>query len=220
MNKLQLENLSYRYAKKSRLILKDVNLTFTEGTITAIVGESGAGKSTLLHLIAGLIKAEKGSILFNGEKVTDPAAYRRNICSMISQSYLLFPYRTVFENAEYPLQMKKIKYTRNAVEEALSSVNLPSELYGRLPSTLSGGEQQRVAIARCLLSDSDIIVADEPTGNLDVHNTQEIISLLLNIAHQKKKIIIIVTHDPEVAAQADTCYELSYGNIRPYTLHH
>lgn len=220
MNKLQLENLSYRYAKNSRLILKDVNLTFTEGTITAIVGESGAGKSTLLHLIAGLIKAEKGSILFNGEKVDDLAAYRRNICSMISQSYLLFPYRTVFENAEYPLQMKKIKYTRNAVEEALASVNLHSELYGRLPSTLSGGEQQRVAIARCLLSDSDIIVADEPTGNLDVHNTQEIISLLLNIAHQKKKIIIIVTHDPEVAAQADTCYELSYGNIRPYTLHH
>lgn len=216
MNKLQLENLSYRYAKNSRLILKDVNLTFTEGSVTAIVGESGAGKSTLLHLIAGLIEAENGSILFNGEKVDDLALYRRNHCSMISQSYLLFPYRTVFENVEYPLQMKKIKYTKNAVEEALASVNLPSELYGRLPSTLSGGEQQRVAIARCLLSDSDIIVADEPTGNLDVNNTQEIIHLLMDIAHKKQKIVIIVTHDLDVASQADTCYEISYGHVRPY----
>ena len=135
---------------------------------------------------------------------------------MISQSYLLFPYRTVFENVEYPLQMKKIKYSKDVVKDALESVNLHSELYGRLPSTLSGGEQQRVAIARCLLSDSDIIVADEPTGNLDVHNTQEIMNLMSNIAHQKHKIIIVVTHDMEVAAQADSCYELSYGNVRPY----
>jgi ABC-type sugar transport system ATPase subunit len=93
MNKLQLENLSYRYSKNSRQILKDVNLTFAEGTVTAIVGESGAGKSTLLHLIAGMIEAENGSILFNGEKVTDMAAYRRNTCSMISQSYLLWCYK-------------------------------------------------------------------------------------------------------------------------------
>ncbi len=216
MNKLQLENISYRYSKKSRLILKDVNLNFTEGTVTAIIGESGAGKSTLLHLIAGLIEAENGRILFNGKAITDMVSYRRNTCSMISQSYLLFPYRTVLENVEYPLQMKKIQYSKNVVEDVLASVNLNSELYGRLPSTLSGGEQQRVAIARCLLSDSDIIVADEPTGNLDVHNTQEIINLMLNIAHQKHKIIIIVTHDMEVAAQADSCYELSYGNVRPY----
>lgn len=216
MNKLQLENLSYRYSKNSRQILKDVNLTFAEGTVTAIVGESGAGKSTLLHLIAGMIEAENGSILFNGEKVTDMAAYRRNSCSMISQSYLLFPYRTVFENVEYPLQMKKIRYSKNVVEAALASVNLNSELYDRLPSTLSGGEQQRVAIARCLLSDSDIIVADEPTGNLDVNNTQEIIHLLMDIAHKKQKIVIIVTHDLDVASQADTCYEISYGHVRPY----
>ncbi len=216
MNKLQLENVSYRYSKNGRQILKDINLTFTEGTVTAIVGESGAGKSTLLHLIAGLTEAESGSLLFNGEKITDKVAYRRNICSMISQSYLLFPYRTVIENAEYPLQMKKISYSRSDVEDALASVNLSPELYGRLPSTLSGGEQQRVAIARCLLSDTDIIVADEPTGNLDVNNTQEIIHLMSDIAHQKHKIIIVVTHDPAVAAQADSCYELSYGNVRPY----
>ena len=135
--------------------------------------------------------------------------------SIISQSYLLFPTRTVFENVCYPLILEK-KLRSEVTERAtqlLQSVGIGVKLYDRLPEKLSGGEQQRVAIARCLASNSKIIAADEPTGNLDEENTQVVIRLLQKLAHENEKTVILVTHDPVVAQMADEQLQLIAGNL-------
>lgn len=156
-----------------------------------------------------------GQLLWDNTPVTDLSAYRRNVVSIISQSYLLFPTRTVLENVCYPLHLEK-KPRNEAAEEAkqlLQSVGIDDKLYDRLPEKLSGGEQQRVAIARCLATNSKIIAADEPTGNLDEENTQIIVKLLQRLAHENKKTVIVVTHDPAVAQMADKQLQLAAGNL-------
>lgn len=215
MSDLILRNICYRYPKTRQMVLHEINAMFREGTVTSIRGQSGAGKSTLLYLIAGIDHPASGQLLWNNTPVTDLSAYRRNVVSIISQSYLLFPTRTVLENVCYPLHLKK-KPRSEAAEEAkqlLQSVGIDDKLYDRLPEKLSGGEQQRVAIARCLATNSKIIAADEPTGNLDEENTQIIVKLLQRLAHENKKTVIVVTHDPAVAQMADKQLQLVAGNL-------
>lgn len=215
MAELKMEQVHYQYPKARKETLCGVNAVFPSGTVTAIVGQSGAGKSTLLYLISGLDTPKSGQILLDGTPLLrkDLDSYRRGTVATISQSYLLFPTRTAMENVLYPLQLAKIDPDAAAAEarKCLLSVGIRKELHNRLPSKLSGGEQQRVAIARCLAAHSQIIAADEPTGNLDEENARDVMRIMTVLAHEQGKTVIVVTHDTVLAEQADRQYRLEYG---------
>ena len=218
MAELILDQVRYQYPKAKKETLCGVNAVFTAGKTTSIVGQSGAGKSTLLYLISGLDTPKAGEVRLDGKvlQAKDLDSYRRSTVATISQSYLLFPTRTVLENVLYPMELAKMD-REAAIAEAgahLLSVGIREELYERLPSRLSGGEQQRVAIARCLAAHSPIIAADEPTGNLDEENAREVLRILTDLAHNQGKTVIIVTHDRMIAEQTDWQYRLEYGRLR------
>lgn len=215
MAELKLENVKYRYHGAKKDTLLGVNASFTAGTLSAILGHSGAGKSTLLYLISGLDVPREGEVKLNGEQLKKSMldGYRRNTVATISQNYLLFQTRTALENVLYPYELRKVP-KEEATEKArdfLRLVGIGDELHNRLPKKLSGGEQQRVAIARCLAANSEIIAADEPTGNLDEETAGSVMDLLLNLAHEHGKNIIFVTHDPNLAKRADVCFRLEKG---------
>ena len=217
MTELILKEVFYRYPGTKTDVLKGVDAVFPEGTVTAVMGRSGAGKSTMLYLLAGLDVPTGGSILYNGRELKRSMldGYRRTEVATIAQNYLLFPTRTALENVLYPLELAKVEITA-ATEEAkrhLESVGIPEELHHRLPSKLSGGEQQRVAIARALASHSNVIAADEPTGNLDEENADAVMTLLKKLAHEEGKTVIVVTHDRLLAEVADRCYRIKRGKI-------
>ena len=217
MAELILKEVFYRYPGTKTDVLKGVDAVFPEGTVTAVMGRSGAGKSTMLYLLAGLDVPTKGTILYNGQALNKSMldGYRRTEVATIAQNYLLFPTRTALENVLYPLELAKVEKTA-ALEEAkrhLQSVGIPEELHHRLPSKLSGGEQQRVAIARALASHSNVIAADEPTGNLDEENADAVMPLLKKLAHEDGKTVIVVTHDRLLAEEADRCYRIKRGKI-------
>ena len=217
MAELILKEVFYRYPGTKTDVLKGVDAVFPEGTVTAVMGRSGAGKSTMLYLMAGLDVPTQGKILYNGQELKRAMldGYRRTEVATIAQNYLLFPTRTALENVLYPLELAKVEKTA-ALEEArrhLQSVGIPEELHHRLPSKLSGGEQQRVAIARALASHSNVIAADEPTGNLDEENADAVMTLLKKLAHEDGKTVIVVTHDRLLAEEADRCYRIKRGKI-------
>lgn len=217
MAELILKEVFYRYPGTKTDVLKGVDAVFPEGTVTAVMGRSGAGKSTMLYLLAGLDVPTQGKILYNGQELKRAMldGYRRTEVATIAQNYLLFPTRTALENVLYPLELAKEEKTV-ALEEAkrhLESVGIPEELHHRLPSKLSGGEQQRVAIARALASHSNVIAADEPTGNLDEENADAVMALLRKLAHEEGKTVIVVTHDRLLAEEADRCYRIKRGKI-------
>lgn len=218
MAELMLDQVHYQYPKAKNKTLCGVSAVFLSGKTTSIVGPSGAGKSTMLYLISGLDTPTSGQVRLDGKELLygDLDSYRRNTVATISQSYLLFPTRTVLENVLYPMQLAKMD-KQKAIEEArehLLSVGIQKELHDRLPSKLSGGEQQRVAIARCLATHSKIIAADEPTGNLDDENSNEVMRILTDLAHNQGKTVIIVTHDKVLAERTDMQYRLEYGLLR------
>lgn len=217
MAELIFDQVHYQYPKAKKETLCGVSAVFLAEKTTSIVGQSGAGKSTLLYLISGLDTPKSGEVQLDGKELQakDLDSYRRNTVATISQSYLLFPTRTVLENVMYPMQLAKMD-KKAAVKEArehLLSVGIEKELHDRLPSKLSGGEQQRVAIARCLAAHSPIIAADEPTGNLDEENAREVMRILTDLAHNQGKTVIIVTHDRVLAEQTDWQYRLEYGKL-------
>ena len=217
MAELILKEVFYRYPGTKTDVLKGVDAVFPEGTVTAVMGRSGAGKSTMLYLLAGLDVPTGGSILYNGRELKRSMldGYRRTEVATIAQNYLLFPTRTALENVLYPLELAKVEKTA-ALQEAkrhLESVGIPEELHHRLPSKLSGGAQQRVAIARALASHSNVIAADEPTGNLDEENADAVMTLLKKLAHEEGKTVIVVTHDRLLAEEADRCYRIKRGKI-------
>ena len=217
MAELILKEVFYRYPGTKTDVLKGVDAVFPEGTVTAVMGRSGAGKSTMLYLLAGLDVPTQGSILYNGQELKRAMldGYRRTEVATIAQNYLLFPTRTALENVLYPLELAKVEKNA-ALEEAkrhLESVGIPEELHHRLPTKLSGGEQQRVAIARALASHSNVIAADEPTGNLDEENADAVMALLKKLAHEDGKTVIVVTHDRLLAEEADRCYRIKRGKI-------
>lgn len=215
---LTLENVSYVYKNAQRAAVSDASYVFEEGKVYAIVGPSGSGKSTLLSLLAGLDLPTEGKVTFDGSSLTglDLDRYRRECVSMIFQAFHLFPLMTLIENVSFPMELcgGKPKDAKARAEALLEGVGITKEQMERFPSKISGGERQRVAIARSLASNAKIILGDEPTGNLDGANTQNIIEILCSLAHSKGYCVIIVTHDMEVAEAADVALIMRDGELR------
>ena len=185
----------------------------------ALAGKSGSGKSTLLSLIAGLDVPKSGSVLFDGTdtRSLDLFEYRRKNVAVIYQDFSLFPLLTVLENIMYPMSLCHVD-KKSAHAEALAlaeKVQLPKELLNRYPAEISGGEQQRTAIARALTMNRKLLLADEPTGNLDSENSKNIMRLLVRLAHEEHCCVIVVTHDPTVAEEADILLKIQDGKIVP-----
>ena len=214
---IEAVNVSYIYQTKYQKTkaLSEVSCSFDRGKVYAITGKSGSGKSTFLSLLAGLDVPTEGTLSIAGEDMRkmNRDEYRLNRASVIYQAFHLFPLLTVMENVMFPMQMKHIseKEAGARAEEYLKKVGLPETLYKKMPSMISGGEQQRVAIARAIASGGEIILADEPTGNLDSQNEKVIVELLCRLAHEDNYAVIVVTHNEAVAAVADVVYGMSDG---------
>ena len=207
----------YRNAYQTVRAVNGVSCEFEKGLVYAIVGSSGSGKTTFLSLLAGLDVPTTGTIKLDGRSTAeiDRDAYRLNHVSVIYQNFNLFQHLTVLENAAYPLYVRKMggKDADAVAREKLLQLGLTEDQLGRLPNMLSGGEQQRVAIARALASGNEIILADEPTGNLDSTNSRSIVGILRDLAHEHDRCVIIVTHDPAVADAADVVLKMKDGRL-------
>ncbi len=219
MSILTAEQVEYTYRTKYQTVyaLRGVDCAFETGQMTAIVGSSGSGKTTLLSLLAGLDVPTKGSIRFQGQSTAelDRDAWRLKNVSVIYQNFNLFAHLTALENAAYPLYLQK-RPKGQAEEEAaaqLAAVGIQPDQLGRYPRMLSGGEQQRVAIARALAAGSELILADEPTGNLDEENSQNIFAILRDLAHGRERCVVVVTHDMELAKRTDRIVRIQDGRI-------
>jgi len=218
-NAVTLKNVDYTYKSKYQTVnaLAGVNYEFLSGKFYAIVGRSGSGKTTMLSLMAGLDIPTSGSVSFGDwdTQNMNRDKFRLEHISVIYQSLNLFPLLTAFENVLFPLEYKGMskRKAKRIASEKLESVGIDKTKHKRLPSMLSGGEQQRVAIARALAAKSEVILADEPTGNLDSENSLNIIQLLKDLAISEKVCVIVVTHDPAVADRADEVIKLSDGKI-------
>lgn len=212
MSILTLQNIGFSY-EKGKKILSDINYNFEKGKVYAIVGRSGAGKTTLLSLLSGLTSPTEGTILFEDKDIKDidRYKYRSRYVGVVFQQFNLIPHLNAVENVELSMRAsgKKIKNKRDKAMQLLNKVSLDENLSKRRILKLSGGEQQRVAIARALSYEPDILLADEPTGNLDMNTQDEIMDIFLNLAHKENKCVIVVTHSPEVANAADEIYELT-----------
>jgi len=219
MNCLQANEVVYAYQNKYQLVqaLSGVSADFAQGQLYAIIGASGSGKTTFLSLLAGLDVPTSGSITWNGTSTAelDRDAYRLEHGSVIYQDFNLFSHLTVLENAAYPLYARKMSKKEGdaLAKEKLLALGLKEEQLGRFPNMLSGGEQQRVAIARSLAAGSEIILADEPTGNLDSENSRSIIESLRRLAKEENRCVIVVTHDPVVAEAADVVLRMQDGKF-------
>ena len=211
---LSIKNASYRYcdAEKDEYALKDVSYDFESGKIYAIRGRSGTGKTTLLSLISGLERCTEGKIIFDGKdlKNINLDYYRSHEIGIVFQSYNLLPFMTVSENIILSMDASGMKIA-NKKEETLKlmkSVGLKEVYANRKVLRISGGEQQRVAIARSLSYNPKMIVADEPTGNLDKETEKDILDIFKKLAHEDGKCVIIVTHSPNVCKMVDQVYDL------------
>lgn len=207
------------------LALRGVSLKIREGEFVAIIGSSGSGKSTLLGLLGALDEADKGEILFKGEAITklrDPAQFRSQNIGFIFQAFHLLPTLTALENVQVPMFETKwpLRERQRRARELLQAVGMDHRL-DHLPSKLSGGERQRVAIARSLANDPHILLADEPTGNLDSRNSMQILELLKELHREKGMTLVLVTHDMHVARAADRIVTMRDGEIvSDETTHH
>jgi len=216
---IEVKDVSYSYQSKYQTIeaVKNVSCSFDTGKFYAIVGHSGSGKTTLLSLLAGLDLPGKGEILIDGQAISslDRDKYRREMASVVYQSFNLFPLLTALENVMWPLELQG-KSRAKAIDDAkrlLLEVGLSEKVYRQRPLMMSGGEQQRVAIARALAVGGKIMLADEPTGNLDTTNGNIIANLLKTLAHERNYAVIVITHNPEIAQQADIVYAMHDGEL-------
>lgn len=214
MEILKLDNVGYRYkdAPKNNYVFKNINYEFEVGKIYAIKGKSGSGKTTLLSLITGLEKCTEGNVLYNGKtlKKMNLDRYRNTDIGIVFQSYNLLPRLTAIENIILSMDVSKVKVKKKKQKalELMKSVGLSEEHAKRKILKLSGGEQQRIAIARSLSYNPKIIIADEPTGNLDKDTESEIMKIFKKLAAEENKCIIIVTHSQNVCDNVDIVYEL------------
>jgi len=209
---------SFRMGPRRIEVLRGISLDIEHGEIVFICGASGAGKTTLLYTLAGLERPESGSVEFEGRNLyngssASQARFRNRKMGFVFQGYFLLPELTALENVSVPGMIGR-KSPRKEPEESLEAVGLGDRM-GHLPAELSGGEQQRVAIARALVNDPEIIFADEPTGNLDSKTGATIVELLLNLARERKKTLLVVTHDAGLAARGDRELHIKDGKIGP-----
>ena len=207
MTTLELKNVSYAY-EKGKAVLQNVSGLLETGKMYAILGPSGSGKTTLLSLLGGLDVPTQGGVLFDGEDITARGLehHRRNHISLIFQSYNLIDYMTPVENVRLTAKLD--------AAPILERLGLNQDETRRNVLKLSGGQQQRVAIARALASDAPVILADEPTGNLDADTAEEITAILKESAHTFGKCVVVVTHSGEIARQADVVLEIKRGHLR------
>lgn len=218
---IQIEHLfkEYKLGKQRISVIDDVNLNILEGEFVAIVGASGSGKSTLLHLLGGLDKPSQGKVIIDGQdinKLSDSrlSKFRNQAIGFIFQSFYLQPFLTLRQNIEVasmPARINK-KERRQKIDDLAKQVDLYDRLKHR-PRELSGGQIQRAAIIRALLNNPKIILADEPTGNLDSKNGQDVIRLFKDICSQYRTTVVIATHDQEIASQADRIITIKDGKI-------
>ena len=219
MSVLSAEKVTYIYQSKYQKVqaLTEVTCDFEAGKFYAIVGQSGSGKTTLLSMLAGLGTPNQGDILSNGKSIKETGSerHRRENVSVIYQAFNLFPNLNVLENVMYPMQILKVpaSQAKTRAKELLDAVGLSDVDPRKLPAMLSGGQQQRVAIARALASSTPVLLADEPTGNLDSENGKNIIELLKRLAKDEGRCVIVVTHDLDIAAQADVVYRMKDGRL-------
>ncbi|EOL47637.1 hypothetical protein RV11_GL000441 [Enterococcus phoeniculicola] len=218
---LETKNLSYFYqdGDQRRFILKDTTISFEKGKFYTILGQSGSGKTTFLSLISALDEPKEGEILLEGQDIKKIGyeKFRRNDISIIFQSYNLVPYLTAVENVLVAMSITDNELPDNHREVAynlLDYIGITKAKADRLVNQLSGGEQQRVAIARALATNVDIILADEPTGNLDEEMEQEIVDIFKRLAKDHNKCVIVVTHSNEIAKQSDEPYYLHKGVLK------
>ena len=219
MSIIHVDHVSYTYKSKYCVVqaLDNISLEFDQGKFYALIGKSGSGKSTLLSLLAGLDLAKEGNITFFNKSIdnNNKEEHRREIVSVIYQQYNLFPLLTSIENVTYILELNgmKSKEAKVKAEELLNKVNIKNHCYRHYPHMLSGGEQQRVAIARGLASNAKILLADEPTGNLDSKTSKDIINLFKQLVREEGYTIIMVTHDIDIIKEVDEVYEILDGKL-------
>lgn len=217
MSILKLSNVSYKYDSTNKTILKGVTADFDSGKLYAIMGKSGAGKTTLLSLISGLDICTEGNIDYNGKLLSkiDRDKYRAESVGVIFQSYNLLTNATPIENIVLSMNISKVKEInkKKIAYELLEKVGVDRETADRKILKLSGGEQQRIGIARALAHNPDIIIADEPTGNLDGETEKNIMGILKSLAHDENKCVIVVTHSKKVSTYADELLTLNCGNL-------
>lgn len=217
MSVLRLEHVSYRYKNGDRAAVNDVTCSFEPGRLTAVVGPSGSGKSTLLSLVAGLDQPTEGMVCLDGEDVgtLDVDRYRRERVSMIFQAFHLFPLLTTLENVCYPMELNGMPQgeAKQRARELLISVGIQEDQHRRYPAHLSGGEQQRVAIARALSTGAKVLLADEPTGNLDSRTSQDVLGLMKVTGQKFAQTMVMITHNEEIAQLADRIVRIEDGRI-------
>ena len=216
--KLKNINLNYLLNGNNIKILKNINFEIKKNESVAIIGESGSGKTSLLMLMSGLENPTNGSIVFDGEDLSEISDKRRTEIrkkkiGLIFQQFFLIPNYTALENVMFPMQINKIKNEKEKAISILKDFGLVHRK-NNLPSELSGGEQQRVAIARAISFEPEIVLADEPTGNLDIRNTKIVSDLLLEYSRKRKICLILVTHNMKIARKCDRVIKLIDGQIK------
>ena len=216
--KLNKVNLKYKTGKDNIRVLKDVNLTTKKKETISIVGESGSGKTSLIMLIGGLEKATSGKIFFQNNEITklsedEVSEIRKKNIGIIFQSFYLIPNYTAVENVALTLELNKFKNPEKEARQLLDRFGL-SHRFNNFPSQLSGGEQQRVAIARAIAMKPELILADEPTGNLDTENSVMISDILFRYVKEEGSSLIMVTHDPKLANKAKRKIKIKDGKIK------
>ena len=216
--KLDNINLNYNVNGNDIRVLKNINFEIKKNERVALVGESGSGKTSLLMLMCGLENPSTGSIIFENKDFSiiseeQKTAIRKKKIGLVFQQFYLIPNYTALENVMFPMQINKIKNEKEKANLILSDIGLEKRK-NNLPSELSGGEQQRVAIARAISFNPEVILADEPTGNLDRKNTELVSNLLLDYSYKKKISLILVTHNMNLAKKCDRVIKLFDGNIK------
>ena len=216
---IKIENVSYTYQSKYQTVqaVKNATYSFEPGVMYAITGRSGSGKSTLLSLLAGLDLPTSGTICVDGEDIRsiNRDVYRMKKASMIYQAFHLFPLLTVMENVTFPMEIQKLpgNQAKERAASLLEKVGLKEDTWHKFPHMLSGGQKQRAAVARAVAAGGRIILADEPTGNLDSENEAVIIELLKGLTHEDGYVVIVVTHNDTVAEAADAVLKMSDGEL-------
>ena len=219
MSAIELHNVKYVYQTQYQRVeaLRGISYAFEPGKVYAIMGSSGCGKTTLLSLMAGLDVPTEGSVLCGGISTADIdlEQYRRERVAVIYQDFRLFPLLTAAENVMYPMELRGMKAAaaKKRAAELIRKVGLSEAVLDRFPAMLSGGEQQRVAVARALGMETNILLADEPTGNLDSKNSEYLFGILASLAHEDGYCVIIVTHDDVLGKRADEMIRMQDGQL-------